>query len=153
MYLLDTNTVSNYLDKRRSNPHLRDQLAQCSPDLIWISVITLEEVVKGALDSLNQARKHPRNGSKIIAWCEILHGLMRDLMDFQILPYDLAAEQKFAEIPATIRNQHSQDCHIAAIALSRGCTVITSNTRHFLKINGLKCEDWTVEESEDANDG
>lgn len=44
MYLLDTDTVSNYLDKRRGNEKLRQQIEQASPETIWISIITVEEI-------------------------------------------------------------------------------------------------------------
>ena len=131
MYLLDTDTVSNYLDKRRGQAALRDRVAAEPPQNIWISIVTVEEIVQGVLGLLHKARSHPRNADKIILFSGLLESTLRDLMAFQILPYDRSAEASFGAIPAHIRRRHSQDCHIAAIAISQGFTVVTSNTRHF----------------------
>lgn len=145
MYLLDTDAVSNYLDKRRGNEHLRTRIAQTPPEMVCISIITFEEIIKGVLNLLTQARKHPRNAVKIVEYYGLLHSLVQDLGRFQILPYDTVAETKFQSIPSSVRQQHPQDCHIAAIALAHECTVVTSNTRHFSKILGLDIEDWSLE--------
>jgi predicted nucleic acid-binding protein len=50
-YLLDTDTVSNYLDKRRGSEGLREKIEQSSPETIYISIITFEEIIKGILTS------------------------------------------------------------------------------------------------------
>ena len=143
VYLLDTDTVSNYLDKRRGNERLRQRIEQASPASIWISILTFEEIIKGILNLLNQVRKHPRNAVKIIEYYRLLLDLAHDLGYFQILPYDIAAEAKYQNIPAAVRQQHPQDSHIAAIALANDFTLITSNTRHFSKIPDLRIEDWS----------
>ena len=144
MYLLDTDTVSNYLNKRRGNTQLRLRIEQALPGTIWISIITFEEIVKGILNLLNQARKHPRNAAKIVEYYGLLQSLTYDLASFPILPYDAPAEAKYQNIPASIRQQHSQDSHIAAIAPAHDFTLVTSNIRHFSKIPGLRIEDWSV---------
>src|SRR5579859_683240 len=114
VYLLDTDTVSNYLDKRRGSERLRQRMEQVSPETIWISIITFEEIMKGILNLLNQARKHPRNAVKIIEYYGLLQHLARDLGYFRILPFDTTAEAKYQDIPPTVRQQHPQDSHIAA---------------------------------------
>lgn len=144
MYLLDTDAVSNYLDKRRGNELLRKRIEQTPPETIWISIVTFEEIIRGILNLLNQARKHPRNAVKIVEYYRVLQNLAQDLNYFQILPYDTAAETKYQTIPAAVRQQHSQDSHIAAIALAHDFTVITLNTRHFSKIPDLRTEDWSL---------
>lgn len=144
-YLLDTDTVSNYLDKRRGNEPLRQRIEQADPETIWISIITFEEIMRGMLSLLNQARKHPRNTIKLIETYELLQSLVQDLSRFQHLPYDTTAEAKYQDIPPAVRQQHPLDCHIAAIALANNCTVVTRNTRHFSKIPGLSIEDWSIE--------
>ncbi len=143
MYLLDTDTVSNYLDKRRGNEQLRQRIEQASPETIWISIITFEEIIRGILSLLNQARKHPRNAVKVVEYYRLLQSLAQDLGSFQILPYDTAAEAKYRDIPPAVRQQHPQDSHIAAIALAHDLTLITLNTRHFSKIPDLRTEDWS----------
>lgn len=145
MYLLDTDTVSNAIDKRRTFVSLQRRIASEPPEKLHISVITLSEIAHGWLDIINQARKHPRNGAKIVQFYALFQDEMQSVIKFNILPYDEEAEKSFQTIPASVRQQHSQDCHIAAIALSRGLIVVTANISHFSKIAGLRCEDWTLE--------
>lgn len=145
MYLLDTDTLSNYLDKRRGNEKLRQRIEQASSETVWISIITFEEIIRGILSLLNQARKHPRNAGKIVEYYRLLQSLTHDLGSFQILPYDAAAESKYQEIPSAVRQQHSQESHIAAIALTHDYTLITRNTRHFSQVPHLRIEDWSLE--------
>ena len=80
MYLLDT--VSNNFDKRRGNERLHRRMEQASPETIWISIITFEEILKGILNLLNQARKHPRNAIKIVEYYGLLQSLAHDLGSF-----------------------------------------------------------------------
>ena len=68
MYLLDTDTISNYLDKRRGNEKLRQKIEQMPPETIWISIITVEEIIRGILNLLNhilllQWRKNRGHGT------------------------------------------------------------------------------------------
>ena len=100
--------------------------------------------MKGILNLLNQARKHPRNVVKIVEYYRLLQSLAHDLRSFQILPCDTDAEAKYRDIPAAVRQQHPQDSHIAAIALANDFTLITRNARHFSKIPDLRTEDWSV---------
>jgi hypothetical protein len=58
VYILDTNTVSNFLDASRQNDLLRQRILQTSPDERFITVITVEEmIVRGAIPALNTARQ------------------------------------------------------------------------------------------------
>lgn len=51
MYLLDTSIVSDYLDKRRGNfPLIENQILSKPPGLIFVSIITVEEIIQGALN-------------------------------------------------------------------------------------------------------
>ena len=148
-YLLDKDTTSNYLDKRRGNTRLRERIESVSPGTLCISIITFEEILRGVLNLLKQARKHPRNAAKIVEYHGLLRSLVHDLPRFEILPYDANAEAQFQQIPANVRQQHSQDCHIVAVVLANSLTVITRNTRHFARIPGLFYEDWTIEANPD----
>ena len=142
VYLLDTDTLSNYLDKRRGSEQLRRRVEQVSLEMICISIITFEEIMKGILNLLNQARKHPRNAVKVVEYYNLLQHIAHSLCGFRIAPYDLAAEANYQNIPTVVRQQHPQDSHIAAIALANEFILITSNTRHFAKIPDLLIEDW-----------
>ena len=143
MYLLDTDTISNLADKRYASNRLQERVAAEPLKNLHTSVITLSETARGWLDFINQARKQPRRGDKLVEAFALFQDEMQYVMQYNILPYDEEAEKAYQTIPAKIRQQHSQDCYIAAIALSRGLIVVTSNLSHFRKIPNLQCEDWT----------
>lgn len=47
MYLLDTDITSNLLDARRSNILLRERVRAVPLDELAISIVTLEEILRG----------------------------------------------------------------------------------------------------------
>jgi tRNA(fMet)-specific endonuclease VapC len=146
MYLLDTDSVTNGFDLRRSQPYLRARIEAEPLTNLHVSMITVGEICRGWLDAINQARKHPRDGAKVVAYYSLFQRHFEDVQRFRLLPYDEAAEAAYSALPAEIRKQHSLDCHIAATAMTRGLIVVTSNLRHFQRIPGLQCEDWTLAE-------
>ena len=138
MYLLDTDTYSNLL---RRNPVIVNRMALTVPNSVYLSVITPEEMLRGRLDAINQARF--RQEARLPLAYDFLMDLVRDLNRFSILRYDDDADQIFRAWPAALKRAGSQDCRIAAVALANGFTVITSNTAHFAKI-GVVTEDWNL---------
>ncbi len=146
MYILDTDTASNYLDKRRNNPALRGRIDAQLPDTIFVTIITVEELLKGMLALLNSARKHPRNADKVIQYYNGLYRLTHDLTYFAILPYDESSEARFQKIPSNVRMRCSQDCQIAAVAAQHNYTVVTSNAQDYDRIGIARHVDWMREE-------
>ncbi len=57
MYILDTSIVSNYLDRRRNFSQLVEQILSTPPEQIFISIITVEEIIQGALASIQKMRQ------------------------------------------------------------------------------------------------
>jgi tRNA(fMet)-specific endonuclease VapC len=143
VYLLDTNVVSNFLDKRRQYPALRERILREPNAHLWISVVTLEEILRGQLPAIHSARNTPR----VVQEYALLESLITDLMQFNRLPYDAAADQTFRQIPAAVSQHHPNDCRIAATAISRGFAVVTANLRHYSLIPDVKLADWTVSTS------
>ena len=138
MYLLDTDTYSNLL---RRNPAIVKRVSQTPPGSVYLCAITPEEMLRGRLDAINQART--RQDDRISIAYDFLMDLVRDLNRFSVLRYDNDADQIFRSFPASVKRAGSQDCRIAAVALANGFTVITSNTRHFAQI-GAAAEDWSL---------
>ena len=56
MYLLDTSVVSNFLDERRYYPQLTTKILSQPPEQIFISIITVEEILQGALASVQKVK-------------------------------------------------------------------------------------------------
>ena len=138
MFLLDTDVLSSVLDERRAVDAVRARLLSEAPEAVFISVVSLEEMLRGALARVNAERRTPG----LPAAYEHLLKLHRALQPFNVLPFDQPALEAFSNLPSGARQHHPQDCRIAAIALARGLVVVTRNTRHFEKIPGIRFEDW-----------
>lgn len=64
----------------------------------------------------------------------------------RILPFDEQAMTVYRSLdPSLIRRIGDRDARIAAIAVSRGATVLTANVTDFRHVPGLVVEDWLRE--------
>lgn len=133
IYLLDTNTCIQYINRRNQTVHR--YITSRSPDDIAICDIVKFELYFGAY-----------NSSRVE---ENLETLRKFLGDFVSLPFDGRA----AEICGRLRSQlkaagtpiGSYDVQIAAIALANNLTLITHNGAEFSRVDGLAIEDWEIE--------
>ena len=140
MYLLDTSVVSNFLDERRYYPQLTSRILSKPPEQIFISIITVEEILQGALASVQKAKRK----SSVIKAYQYFEDLFSAMHRFQILSYTLEAEKIYQSLPARIKRIGTQDCRIAAIARANEFTVITVNVNDFANISISEIEDWTL---------
>ena len=138
-YVLDTDTITLFLHFKKQQAELVNRILSTQPIQLWVSIITVQEVIGGALSRLNNRRQ---SGDEMRA-CEFLRGIMGDIALFQFLPYDMQARQVFDGMTAAEKRVGRNDCKIAAIAMSRGYTVVTRNIKDFAQIRGAACEDWT----------
>ena len=130
LYLLDTNTCINYINRR--NLQVYEHLMKLSPDDVYICDVVKFELYYGAYSGSRTA--------------ENLEKLNKFFGDFVSLPFD----GKAAIICGQIRSQlkilgtpiGSDDLQIASIALAHDLTLMTHNTREFGRVEGLRIEDW-----------
>ncbi len=65
-----------------------------------------------------------------------------------VLPWDMAAVDETITVKRVLMAQGTpigdMDCAIAGHAISKGCILVTNNTREFCRVEGLCVEDWTV---------
>ena len=139
MYLLDTSVVSNFLDERRYYPQLTARILSQSPEQIFISIITVEEILQGALASVQKVKRK----LSVTKAYQYFEQLFTALHQFQILSYTPKAESIYQLLPAKIKRIGTQDCRIAAIACANEFTVITVNVNDFVSIGIAHVEDWT----------
>lgn len=63
-----------------------------------------------------------------------------------ILPFDEAAARRFGILKAELEKQgeplDDMDLQIASIALENDLPLVTNNTRHFNRLNGLRLVNW-----------
>lgn len=132
MYLLDTNILSEVIKKRPHPPLIERLRSQPSKDLFTSSICAMELRLGSAL----RPDFEP-------FWKKICTEIL-DLV--RIIPIGadeaVAAGDILAALKKTGRIIGIEDVLIAASALIHGLTVVTANERHFVRIQGLKVENW-----------
>ena len=130
IYMLDTNVCVVYMNGRSTS--VRDRLDQLRPSDIVINSVVIAELFYGAMKSRDRAGTLAKQ--------------QQLLRPYVSLPFDDAASLKYgtlrAELEASGNTIGGNDMMIAAIALAHDLTLVTHNSREFLRVTGLKVEDW-----------
>ena len=132
MYLVDTNVLS---EARRGSKEARIWLRSIDPTMIYLSVITLGEIVKGIALKL---RADARAAAALTAWLEQLR---RDHSD-RILPItdDIALE--WGRLAAE-RPRGMADGLIAATAVVHTKIIVTRNVEDFSDVGIPVIDPWS----------
>ena len=128
-YCLDSNVVNDIL---RGDPEVMRhfEAAKKNGDTLYIPSIVYYEIVRG----LKAAGKV----QKLLAF----HFLYKNA---EHLSLDMDAIEKAIDIYIQLRkgqNIEDNDIYIAAISMVNGCTLVTANTRHFGRVEGLDFVNW-----------
>lgn len=128
--LVDTDILSDFLRGTAKVVENAEKYLQVY-DAINFSIITYYEVLNGLL--YKDARKQLKK--------------FTDFADLnKILPLTISATRQAAEIYAGLRKTGQPightDCLIAGIALTNGLQLVTNNTEHFNRVNGLELVNW-----------
>jgi len=125
-YLLDTCTCIALIKKQ---PSVVQQVRMAGIDECKISDITLAELYFGAFKS-----GRPEHFDDVVIIMNLFEQYtIRHLRKYGEIRWQL--EQKGMKIG-------DMDTFIAATALEEGLIVVTGNTEHFSRIEGLKVENW-----------
>ena len=128
-FMLDTDTVSFAL---RGQGQVASRLLDHRPSEICISSITLGELRYGA------ERRRSRKLHRLIATF---------ISDISVLPFDQAAGDRFGSVAASLDSAGTPiggfDTLIAAHALAADLTLVTNNTKHFARVDGLQTDNWS----------
>lgn len=136
-FVLDTDHLTLY---EHRHPQLMHRMVLQPPDAVGVSAVTAEESLRGRLASLAQARDGSR---RIVRYRYLLESL--DLLSqFDLVPYDLASENRFQQLRSMRLKVGTQDLKIAAIALANNVILLTRNRRDFGRVPGLQIDDWSV---------
>lgn len=132
MYMLDTNAVIMAI--RHPDWKIVPRIEQHLGKDICISVVTLGELEYGAKKSKNPDKTRT--------------GVYTFLSGIPVLDFDSNAARHFGDILGDLDMRHmrisDRDTMIAGHARSLGYTVVTNNVREFLRVQGLKVEDWSI---------
>lgn len=126
-YLLDTNIISYYLKGFES---LKEKITE-NIDLLSISIISYYEIVSG-LQSINAGKRI----AEFEKFCELINIINLDKASISASCKIYSALKKSGKLIDDI------DILIAGIALSNNLVMVTDNTGHFERIEGLKIENW-----------
>ena len=133
-YCLDTNVISDIL---RGHPDVIKHMntALDNDDNLFISSIVYYEIVRG-LEAAGKTR------------------MLKDFKEFYdnakhlyLDRDDLRTIEKAVDIYAQLRkgqNIEDNDIYIAAISMVNDCTHVTSNVKHFSRVEGLNFVNWRV---------
>lgn len=130
MYLLDTNICIYAINGRHLS--INQKLFAIHPNLISVSAITVGELEYGA------AKSHWGQRTR-----EVMNAF---LANFTVLPFTEEDARLFGKIRAGLEASGTPiglyDAMIGTQGVARGMTVVTHNTREFIRIPGIVLEDW-----------
>ncbi len=131
-FMLDTNACIAVMNRRPVEVSTR--LTSLNVGDICVSSLAVAELRFGAEKSTARARNH---------------AAINELLDpISVMLFDEAAAAVSGLIRANLQRLGRpiglMDALIGAHSLSLGLTLVTSNTREFQRIEGLKVEDWSL---------
>ncbi|MCP4349152.1 MAG: type II toxin-antitoxin system VapC family toxin [Desulfobacterales bacterium] len=135
--IFDTDHISLL---ERGHPAIQIRLTSVPSNTLAVSVITVEEMLRGRLAVLSKRSKGER---RVHAYKKLME-TVKFFSTITTIPFDLSCEQKFQELRKQKIRIGSQDLRIAATAIVNVLVVVTRNQRDFGEVPGLILEDWTV---------
>ncbi len=138
LWIFDTDCATLF---QQGNPRIEQRVNQIDRKDIAITIVTVEEQMYGRLNRIRRAT----SADELISAYANLRKTVNFLADFELLEFDRAAANYYAEFLRQKIRVGTQDLRIAAITLSNNGILLTRNRRDFERIPGLKFEDWSVE--------
>ncbi len=137
LYVLDTDQVSF---SQRKHPTVLQHLAKVEYSALAITIITVEEQLKGRFKLIKQAS----TGSKLVQAYTDLQATVGYFNSIQVLPFDQVASGHYE----TLRQQKvrigTRDLRISAIVLAVNGVLVTRNWKDFAPVPNLELVDWTI---------
>ena len=128
-YLIDTDIVINSIKGHRL---VNEHIAKYANVLKAISIITLGELLYGA----KKSSQRDKNTAIVYRLAEI----------FPVVGITRSTIEAFTEVKLALDKKGQRiedfDLLIAATALSLNYTLVTNNTKHYQRIQGLQLENW-----------
>jgi len=131
-FVLDTN-ICIFIIKHKPVA-VRERFAALVPGTVGLSAVTEAELLHGAYKST----RVEHNLAAVLTFASQL----------VMLPFDSQVTETYGRIRADLERAGRPigplDFQIAATALAHDLTLVTNNTREFMRVAGLKVEDWVT---------
>jgi tRNA(fMet)-specific endonuclease VapC len=140
MVILDTDHVS--LLERPDHPpgtRLIARLSSLQTEEIATTIISYEEQTRGWMSVLAQAKSM---ANQVQAYRR-LHQQLDNYCALRVFPFDERAAIEYQHLKQAKLRIGTMDLKIAAISLMHDATLLTRNLQDFIKVPGLKIQDWT----------
>ncbi len=140
MILLDTDhaTFLKYPEGERGTRLMERLKARPSGQVVAVSIITVEEQMRGWLASIAKERLSRR---QVVAYTELAR-LFEYFRLFHVAQFDERAADQFDTLRSAKIRLGTMDLKIAAIALVNNALLVTANRRDFERVPGLRVENW-----------
>ena len=132
LYLLDTNIVSYLMEGNKS---VAEKLSRCLTEgnCLKIPDIVYYEIQRGLL--YNSSKRLQVLFDSVCNYYGVLHLTNEDLF--------IAAEQ-YARLKQAGNMIEDDDILIGSLAIGNDAVLVTNNTKHLSRLQGIQLEDWTV---------
>lgn len=128
-YLLDTDICIFYLKGKYG---IEEKINSCGQGRCFVSEITIAELIFGAYNG-NDFVEHQNDHLKVLS----VTTLKRVLQSFDTYGKEKARLRKEGNLIPEL------DLLIATTAIHHNMTLVTNNTKHMQRINGIVLENWT----------
>lgn len=132
MYLLDTNILSELI-KKRPNKEFLERLRSKHPEDLSTSAICILELRFGSA----------LRPDAVSFWAKIEQGIISRV---RVIPFGKKEALVAGDVLASLKNKGQiigiEDVIIGATAMANHLAMVTANIRHFLRIEGLRVENW-----------
>jgi tRNA(fMet)-specific endonuclease VapC len=142
MWILDTDHLSLL---QRENSQLIERLSLHQQDRVVITIVTVEEQLRGRLSVISKA-SDPKSKTSLAVAYQNLRLTIESLQEFEQIDFDLEAESIYYQLRQQKIRIGTQDLRIASIVLANKATLLTRNYRDFSQIPNLIIDDWTRED-------
>jgi tRNA(fMet)-specific endonuclease VapC len=136
--ILDTDHLSEFDRGSRSGQKLSERLA-ASGEEVAATIVSAEEQLRGWLAQIHRLNTDPHG--QVTAYNRLL-GRLEFYGSWTVLPWNESAADRFV----TLRKQGVRigpmDLKIACIVLEHNARLLTCNTADFLKVPGLRWDNW-----------
>jgi tRNA(fMet)-specific endonuclease VapC len=133
-FLFDTDHLTLF---QRGHPLVGQRLALQPVGAVGISVVSIEESLRGRLAQVARAADGPAR----IHCYALLEETVVSFAQFPVAPFDRVAEAQFQQLRS--HRIGTMDRKIASIAVAQNVILLTRNRRDFAQIPGLRLEDWS----------